>query len=62
MANNSDNKKEGTANSDNSGVGTEKEKLTETIKKIISAGSPTEISKVSARSWGRLSRRKMMLH
>lgn len=45
MANNSDNKKEGTANSDNSGVGTEKEKLTETIKKIISAGSPTEISK-----------------
>jgi hypothetical protein len=43
MANNSDNKKEG---SDGSSSGSaEKEKLTETIKKIISAGSPTEISK-----------------
>ena len=46
MANNSDNKKDGAGGSENSSTGAvEKEKLTETIKKIISAGSPTEISK-----------------
>lgn len=45
MANNSDNKKDGAANSETTSGGVEKEKLTETIKKIISAGSPAEISK-----------------
>ena len=44
MANNSDNKKDNANHSESTGT-VEKEKLTETIKKIISAGSPTEISK-----------------